>query len=75
MAIGSLRPQAAVVLRRAVLRLAGQDLGQLRDVVPGDQRLAAFALVAQPVDQLGAQDVDLAVQDAALVGDLVLLRR
>ena len=30
-------------------------------------------LVAQAVDQLGAQDVDLAVQDAPLVGDLGLL--
>ena len=44
-----------------------------RDVVAGDQRVAAFPFLAQPVDQLGAEDVDLAVQDAPPVGDLVLL--
>src|SRR5207342_58843 len=57
------------------LRLAGEDLGQLRDVVAGDQRVTALALLAQAVDQLRAEDVDLAVQDAALVGDLVLFLR
>ncbi len=55
------------------MRLAGEDVGQLRDVVAGDQRVATFVLVPQPVDQLGAQDVDLAVQDPPPVGDLVLL--
>ena len=37
--------------------------------------LALLVLLAQPVHQLGAQDVDLAVQDPALVGDLLLLLR
>ena len=35
--------------------------------------LALLVLLAQPVDQLRAQDVDLAVQDAPPVGDLLLL--
>ena len=40
---------------------------------PRDHGLAALVLLAQAVDELGAQDVDLAVQDPPLVGDLVLL--
>jgi hypothetical protein len=43
------------------------------DVLAGDGDVAVLVLVAQPVDQLGPQDVDLAVQDAPLVGDLGLL--
>jgi hypothetical protein len=63
-----------VVLRPdGLLGLAGEEVGQLGDVVAGDQRVAAFALVAQPIDELGTQDVDLAVQIPAFVGDLVLL--
>jgi hypothetical protein len=38
------------------LGLAGQDLGQLRDVVAREQAVAALALLAQAVDELGAQD-------------------
>ena len=36
---------------------------------------AALVLLAQAVDELGAQDVDLPVQDPALVGDVDLLLR
>ena len=53
-------------------RATGEDVGQLLDVRARDHVLAALVLLAQAVDQLGAQDVDLAVQDAALVGDLEL---
>src|SRR4051794_37169007 len=48
-------------------RLAGEDLRQLANVVAGDQRVAALTLVTQAVDELGSQDVDLAVQDPAPV--------
>ena len=37
--------------------------------------LALLVLLAQPVHELRAQDVDLAVQDAAAVGHLLLLLR
>ena len=36
---------------------------------------APLAFLAQAVDELGTEDVDLPVQHAPLVGDLVLLRR
>jgi hypothetical protein len=48
---------------------------ELEDVVAGDERIAPLAFLAQAVDELGAQDVDFPVQDAPLVGDLVLLGR
>src|SRR5689334_20510491 len=51
-------------------RLAGQDLRQPVDV---DLAELSLALVLQPGDELGAEDVELAVQEAALVRDLVLL--
>ena len=54
-------------------RAAGEDVGEPLDVGAGDDVLAALVLLAQAVDELGTQDVDLAVQDAALVGDLELL--
>src|ERR1700722_816947 len=58
---------------RLWLRLAvRENVGQLLDVVTCDQYLAAVVLLAQAVDELRAKDVDLAVQDAPLVGDLSL---
>src|SRR5205807_10637037 len=39
----------------------------------GDHQLAALVLLAQPVHELGAQDVDLAVEDPALVRDFHLV--
>src|SRR5918911_1629980 len=53
----------------------GEDVGELLDVVAGDDLLPALVLLAQPVDELRAQDVDLAVEDPALVGDVDLLLR
>ena len=54
-------------------RAAGEDVGQPLDVCAGDHVFAAFVLLAQPVDELGAEDVDLPVQDAPPVGHLLLL--
>src|SRR5262245_59393728 len=54
--------------------LAGENLREATDVVALDHRLTFLAPVLEPVDELGTQDVDLAMQDAALVGDLLLLR-
>src|SRR5918911_156969 len=51
----------------------GEDVGELLDVVAGDDLLPALVLLAQPVDELRAQDVDLAVEDPALVRDVDLL--
>src|SRR5579875_688322 len=51
----------------------GEDVGELLNVGSADHELAALVLLAQPVDQLSAEDVDLAVEDAPLVGDLHLL--
>src|SRR3954464_3950347 len=53
--------------------LAGEDVGESLDVGAADHGLAFLALTAQPVDELGAKDVDLAVQDASLVRHLLLL--
>src|SRR5439155_10045697 len=53
-------------------RLAGQDLRQAVDVDLVEDAAPAGGL--QPHDELGAEDVDLAVQDPALVADLALLR-
>ena len=52
---------------------AREDVRELLDVGAGEDVLAALVLLAQAVDELGAQDVDLAVEDAALVADLELL--
>ena len=43
------------------------------DVLAADQRLAGLAMGLEAVDQLGPQDVDLAVEQSAPVGDLALL--
>src|ERR687897_466147 len=53
--------------------LAAEDVGELLDISARDHRLALLAPLAQPVDELSAQDVDLAVQDATPVRDLLLL--
>src|SRR5690242_13391072 len=53
----------------------GEDVGELLDVVAGDDLLPALVLLPQPVDELRAQDVDLAVEDPALVRDVDLLLR
>src|SRR5438270_13615677 len=56
------------------VRLAlGEDVGELLHVVACDLDVAALVLVAQAVDELGSQDVDLSVQDAPPVRDLGLL--
>src|SRR4051794_6003532 len=55
--------------------LPGEDVGQLLHVGAADDRLALLVLLAQPVHQLRAQDVDLAVEDPAPVGNLLLLLR
>src|SRR4051812_48035325 len=54
---------------------AGEDVRQALHVGARDHVLAALVLLAQPVHELGAQDVDLAVEDAAPVGHLLLLVR
>src|SRR5262249_26981871 len=54
-------------------RAAGEDVGQTLDVGTRDHVLARLMLFAQAIHELGAQDVDLAVQDPALVGDVDLL--
>src|SRR5688572_665866 len=53
----------------------GEDVGQALDVGTGDDFFAALMLLAQAVDQLGSQDVDLAVEDPPAVGHLLLLVR
>src|SRR5919202_2944994 len=65
----------ALVVRTLGHGLAGEDVRELLDVRAADDRLALLALAAEPVDELGSEDVDLAVQDAALVRDLLLLLR
>src|SRR3954453_17627193 len=62
-------------LLRVAGRPAGEDVGELLDVVARDDLLAALVLLAQTVDELGAQDVDLAVEDPALVRDVAFLLR
>src|SRR3954447_4477263 len=62
-------------LLRVAGRPAREDVGELLDVVARDDFLAALMLLAQPVHELRAQDVDLAVEDAALVGDVDFLLR
>src|SRR5215204_6731528 len=54
--------------------LTGEDLGELLEVGLDDRaRLPRLDGPLQPVLELGLQDVDLAVQDPATVGDLVFL--
>ena len=66
---------ATALLRLLALRPgpAGEDVGQPLHVRPGDHVLPLVVLLAQAVDQLGTQDVDLAVEDPALVRDVDLL--
>src|SRR3954452_24130585 len=52
---------------------AGEDVGELLDVGARDHVLPALVLLAQAVDELGAQDVDLAVQDPPAIGDVHLV--
>ena len=66
------RNHALLVRRHA---LAAEDVGELLNVGSRDHGLALLAPPAKPVHQLGPEDVDLAVQDAAAVGDLLLLPR
>src|SRR6478735_3877146 len=51
----------------------GENVGQALDVGTGDDFLAAFMLLAEAIDQLSTQDVDLAVEDPPTVGHLLLL--
>ncbi len=50
----------------------GEDLRELVDVARGEVLGCLPVALAQARDDLGAQQVDLAVQDAALEGDLAL---
>src|SRR5689334_8464129 len=73
-----LRPSPALGLRRGLVRrhsLAAEDVGELLHVGPRDDGLALLAAPAKAVHELGAEDVDLAVEDATAVGDLLLLAR
>ena len=54
--------------------LAGQDAREALDVHFGDDGLALVVLALQAQHQLCAQDVELAVQDAAPARDLALFR-
>ena len=51
-----------------------ENTGELKpvDVGSGDDFLAALVLLAQPVHELSAQDVDLAVEDPTTVRHLLL---
>ena len=71
-AFGAMQRHGTLLPLRRGGGLAGQNFGELFDVFAGDRRLALFALRAHAVDELGAKDVDLAVKDAALIGDLAL---
>src|SRR5947209_2534790 len=55
--------------------LAREYVRELLDVGAADHGLALLTFAAQAVDELGPEDVDLAVQYPALVGDLLLLLR
>ncbi len=54
---------------------AGEDVGETLHVRSGDHVLTALVLLAQPVHELGAEDVDLAVQDPPAIRHLLLLVR
>src|SRR5829696_767165 len=70
-------PGSASLLDVRVRRdaLAREDVRQLLHVGTADHGLALLMLLAEPVHELRTQDVDLAVEDPALVGDLLLLLR
>src|ERR687898_9804 len=53
----------------------GENVRELLDVGAGDHSLALLTPLAQTVDKLGPQDVDLPVQDAPRVGHLLLFLR
>src|SRR5690349_17197163 len=55
--------------------LAAEDVRELLNVGARDHGLALLTPAAEPVHELGPEDVDLAVEDAAAVGDLLLLTR
>src|SRR3712207_5099195 len=65
--LGDDEPAPGAVPRHEALGLlaargaAGEDVGQPLHVGAGDHVLPALVLLAQPVDELGAEDVDLAV--------------
>src|SRR3954454_4536802 len=59
--------------RLVASRAPREDVGEAPDVVAGDHVLAALVLLAQAVDELRAEDVDLAVEDPPLVRDVDLL--
>jgi hypothetical protein len=54
---------------------SGEDVGQLLNVRAAEDCVAVRVLLPQAVHQLRAQRVDLAVEDAPLVGDLLLVLR
>ena len=66
---GQIAPATQTVADRA----PREDVGQPLDVGARDDLLATLMALAEAVDQLGPQDVDLAVQDATAVGDVDLL--
>ncbi len=49
------------------LDAAREDVGEACDVVAGEDVVAALVLLAQAVDELSSEDVDLAVQNATAV--------
>src|SRR4051794_31799872 len=65
------------LLGRLTLRAgpAREDVREPLDVGARDDVLAGLVLLAQAVDELRAEDVDLAVQDPPLVGDVDLFLR
>ena len=70
--MGGTGGRAPVLLLVGVGDPARKDVRELLDVRAGEDVLAALVLLAQAIHELGAQDVDLAVEDPALVGDLEL---
>src|SRR5205085_10955326 len=67
--------RASLLVRALGRGLAGEDVGELLDVRPADHGLPLLALSPEAVHELRPEDVDLAVEDPALVGDLLLLLR
>src|SRR5918995_1861220 len=70
-------PGSASLLDVRVRRdaLAREDVRELLHVGAADHGLALLVLLAEPVHELRTQDVDLAVEDPALVGNFLLLLR